>query len=235
MMTNSNRETCKNSVILVSQLLETLQVLLIYKFRDEHACRHHSANFRKILFQLHIIKEFEQLLQIQYQEVPLVKWILERNASMSLDTSKSWEERWFVWKPFISQNSYIYNFFTVNTCILLLLFSSDSIQDACNNIFVHGCFLWNTTIWSKPTLCWSCKLNMGMACSLIFHLVCWISLGWDMLLLPSTYLLCYFLYCLVPQEIKTNKLWGQLCLVPCIVSLIIHASCLIFFVIFSKM
>ena len=69
--------------------------------------------------------------------------------------------------------------------------SSDSIQDACNNIFKHSSFLWNTTIWPKPTLCWSRKLNMGMGGSHIFHLVCWTSLGWDMLLLPSMFPFCY--------------------------------------------
>lgn len=98
-------------------------------------------------------------------------------------------------KPSISQKSYAnlvlkhisYFYFgsrkeysnTANICILLFFFwvSSDSIQDACNNIFKHSSFLWNTTIWPKPTLCWSCKLNMGMGGSHIFHLVCWTSLG----------------------------------------------------------
>ena len=87
-MTNSNRETCKNSVILVSQLLETLQVLLIYKFRDEHACRHQSANFRKILFQLHIIRNSNNCFKYSikkyrlwngfWRETPQWAWIQAR-------------------------------------------------------------------------------------------------------------------------------------------------------------
>ena len=58
---------------------------------------------------------------------------------------------------------------------------------------MHGCFRWNTTIWSKPTLCWSCKLSMGMVGSLILHLVCWTSLGCDLLLLPSMFFFFFFL------------------------------------------
>lgn len=37
--------------------------------------------------------------------------------------------------------------------LFLSWFSSDSIQEAWNNIFEHGSFYWNTTIWPKPTLC----------------------------------------------------------------------------------
>ena len=92
----------------------------------------------------------------------------------------------------ISKLISIYIFLTVNTCILLF-FSSDSNQDTCNNILERSNFLWNTTIWPKPTLCWSCKLNMGMGCSLILHLVCWTCLGWDMLLLSSMFLFSYSL------------------------------------------
>lgn len=54
-----------------------------------------------------------------------------------------------------------------------LIVMADFVQDTCNNIFKHGSFHWNTTVWPQLEVCRACKHDMGMGGHHILHLVCW--------------------------------------------------------------